>query len=168
MMRCLCMFLCSAPTNKFNHPDIQALFITYSQLYDCIGSTKWGSPIRRLAADVHFSSDSGPQALAIVDSSSCSSLISPSTSSTSRILPPTSDLRPPSSLAAPPCPAMAVGQLSQDELNEIYAFAVDLGRKAGSLLMERVEQRIAGETQPQSFEEKDNAVDIVTQTDEGK
>jgi myo-inositol-1(or 4)-monophosphatase len=63
---------------------------------------------------------------------------------------------------------MAAGQLSQDELDEIYAFAVDLGRKAGDLLMERVEQRIAGGDSPQTFEEKENAVDIVTQTDEGK
>ncbi|KAJ5432798.1 Protein qutG [Penicillium daleae] len=61
---------------------------------------------------------------------------------------------------------MAAGQLSQDELDEIYAFAVDLGRKAGDLLMERVEQRIAGGDSPQTFEEKENAVDIVTQTDE--
>lgn len=61
------------------------------------------------------------------------------------------------------------GHLSQDELDEIYSFAVDLGRKAGDLLMERVEQRISGgEGNSQSFEEKDNAVDIVTQTDEGE
>ena len=63
---------------------------------------------------------------------------------------------------------MGVGQLSRDELDEIYAFAVDLGRKAGDLLMERVEERIAGGNGPQTFEEKENAVDIVTQTDEGK
>lgn len=63
---------------------------------------------------------------------------------------------------------MAVGPLSQDELDEIYAFAVALGRKAGNLLMDRVEQRISGiDGQSQKFEEKDNAVDIVTQTDEG-
>ena len=63
---------------------------------------------------------------------------------------------------------MAVEPLSQDELDEIYAFAVDLGRKAGKLLMDRVEQRIyGGDGHSQSFEEKDNAVDIVTQTDEG-
>ncbi|OKP12670.1 Protein qutG [Penicillium subrubescens] len=61
---------------------------------------------------------------------------------------------------------MAVGQLSQDELDEIYAFAIDLGRKAGDMLMERVEQRISGSNGPQTFEEKENAVDIVTQTDE--
>ncbi|KAJ5122436.1 uncharacterized protein N7443_002540 [Penicillium atrosanguineum] len=64
---------------------------------------------------------------------------------------------------------MAAGQLSQEELDEIYAFAVDLGRKAGKLLMERVDQRISGsEGHSQKFEEKDNSVDIVTQTDEGK
>jgi myo-inositol-1(or 4)-monophosphatase len=63
---------------------------------------------------------------------------------------------------------MAVEQLSQDELDEIYAFAIDLGRKAGDMLMERVEQRISGGNGPQTFEEKENAVDIVTQTDEGK
>jgi hypothetical protein len=36
------------------------------------------------------------------------------------------------------------------------------------MLMERVEQRISGGNDPQTFEEKENAVDIVTQTDEGK
>ncbi|KAF3385643.1 Protein qutG [Penicillium rolfsii] len=61
---------------------------------------------------------------------------------------------------------MAVGQLSQNELDEIYDFAIDLGRKAGEMLMERVEQRISGSHGPQTFEEKENAVDIVTQTDE--
>ncbi|KAJ5226782.1 uncharacterized protein N7469_006788 [Penicillium citrinum] len=62
---------------------------------------------------------------------------------------------------------MAVGSFSQNELDEIYAFAIDLGRKAGDLLMSRVEQRMdGGEGNAQSFEEKDNSVDIVTQTDE--
>lgn len=64
---------------------------------------------------------------------------------------------------------MAVPDLTQNELDEIYAFAVDLGRKAGDLLMERVELRISGgEGNSQKFEEKDSSVDIVTQTDEGK
>ena len=63
---------------------------------------------------------------------------------------------------------MASAHLSQDELDAIYAFAVDLGRKAGDLLMSRVEQRISGDQgNSQKFDEKDNAVDIVTQTDEG-
>ncbi|KAJ5489224.1 Protein qutG [Penicillium diatomitis] len=61
---------------------------------------------------------------------------------------------------------MPAGKFTQDELDQIYAFAVDLGRKAGDLLMERVEQRIDGSDAPQTFEEKENAVDIVTQTDE--
>lgn len=65
--------------------------------------------------------------------------------------------------------AMAAGPFSQYELDEIYDFAVDLGRKAGKLLMERVDQRISGATNSSdAFEEKENAVDIVTQTDEGK
>jgi myo-inositol-1(or 4)-monophosphatase len=64
---------------------------------------------------------------------------------------------------------MAVPNLTQNELDEIYAFAVNLGRKAGDLLMERVELRISGgEGNSQKFEEKDSSVDIVTQTDEGK
>ncbi|KAJ5620489.1 inositol monophosphatase [Penicillium lagena] len=60
---------------------------------------------------------------------------------------------------------MAIENFPQEDLDAIYAFAVDLGRKAGKLLMDRVEQRIAG-TAAQEFEEKENAVDIVTQTDE--
>lgn len=53
----------------------------------------------------------------------------------------------------------------QAELDEIYAFAVDLGKKAGQFLLDGVEKRIAGASH--EFEEKENAVDIVTQTDEG-
>lgn len=56
--------------------------------------------------------------------------------------------------------------LAQEQLDEIYAFAVDLGRKAGELLLESIEKRIGGSDQ--SVEEKDSAVDIVTQTDEGE
>lgn len=59
------------------------------------------------------------------------------------------------------------GTLSQDELDEIYTFAIDLGRKAGKMLMDRVDQRVAG-GETNTFEEKENAVDIVTQTDEGE
>jgi myo-inositol-1(or 4)-monophosphatase len=63
---------------------------------------------------------------------------------------------------------MAIGPFTQDELDEIYTFAVDLGRKAGKLLMERVDQRISDANgHSNSFEEKENSVDIVTQTDEG-
>lgn len=59
-----------------------------------------------------------------------------------------------------------MSQLTQSELDDIYAFAVDLGRKAGQLLLDGVEKRIAGAGNYE-FEEKENAVDIVTQTDEG-
>ncbi|KAI9924884.1 hypothetical protein AWENTII_010002 [Aspergillus wentii] len=55
-------------------------------------------------------------------------------------------------------------QFSREELDEIYNFAVDLGRKAGQFLMDGVEKRIGGTSQ--AFTEKDSAVDIVTQTDE--
>lgn len=61
---------------------------------------------------------------------------------------------------------MTIMQLDQEQLDEIYTFAVDLGRKAGQLLLDSIERRIAGEGS-QSVEEKENAVDIVTQTDEG-
>lgn len=60
---------------------------------------------------------------------------------------------------------MAVTEFSQDQLDEIYIFAVDLGRKAGEMLLASIERRIGdGDNQ---FEEKDSSVDIVTQTDEG-
>ncbi|OQD89566.1 hypothetical protein PENANT_c002G08166 [Penicillium antarcticum] len=56
---------------------------------------------------------------------------------------------------------------SQEKYDEIYAFAIDLGRKAGKMLMERVDQRIDNANGAnQTFEEKENSVDIVTQTDE--
>lgn len=57
-------------------------------------------------------------------------------------------------------------QISGQELDEIYAFAVDLGKRAGRLLLDGVNRRIDG-SQEQAFVEKDNAVDIVTKTDEG-
>lgn len=53
--------------------------------------------------------------------------------------------------------------IPQDQLDEIYAFAIDIARKAGQLLLERIDQR----NTEQAYEEKDNAVDLVTQADEG-
>ncbi|OJJ49777.1 hypothetical protein ASPZODRAFT_58515 [Penicilliopsis zonata CBS 506.65] len=50
------------------------------------------------------------------------------------------------------------------DLDQIYAFAVGLGRRAGELLLARAEQRISGTAE--AVLEKDSAVDIVTQTDE--
>ncbi len=64
---------------------------------------------------------------------------------------------------------MAVGQLTEAELDEIYAFAVQLGKDAGKLLLDVAQSRFNGAGQStQDFEEKDSSVDIVTKTDEGK
>ncbi|PGH23355.1 protein qutG [Polytolypa hystricis UAMH7299] len=60
--------------------------------------------------------------------------------------------------------------VSSAELDEIYAFAIDLGKRAGKLLLDTVEKRIdggsAGDSALLASEEKDSSVDIVTQTDE--
>jgi myo-inositol-1(or 4)-monophosphatase len=58
--------------------------------------------------------------------------------------------------------------LGQEELNEIYAFAIQLGKDAGKILLERAQERFQGDDQKlQTHVEKANAVDLVTQTDEG-
>lgn len=59
---------------------------------------------------------------------------------------------------------------SDKELKEIYIFALDLGRRAGRILIEGVEKRTgaASGRDVGRQEEKMNAVDIVTQTDLGK
>ncbi len=63
---------------------------------------------------------------------------------------------------------MAV-EITDAELDGIYAFAVQLGKDAGKLLLEAAESRFNGNgDNTQSFAEKDSAVDIVTKTDEGK
>jgi myo-inositol-1(or 4)-monophosphatase len=57
---------------------------------------------------------------------------------------------------------------NQQELDEIYAFAVKLGKDAGAILLERAQERFDGTKQAeQGHVEKVNAVDLVTQTDEG-
>jgi myo-inositol-1(or 4)-monophosphatase len=60
-------------------------------------------------------------------------------------------------------------QFTPVELDEIYAFAVDLGKRAGKILLDGIEKRVGGVggSGELAFTEKDNAVDIVTQTDEG-
>uniref|UniRef100_A0A093UVV9 Protein qutG n=1 Tax=Talaromyces marneffei PM1 TaxID=1077442 RepID=A0A093UVV9_TALMA len=72
------------------------------------------------------------------------------------------------------------GEISDSQLEEIYQFAIDLGKKAGAKLMDGIHARIGGTiseissnvasnanmTSNLAFEEKDNAVDIVTQVDE--
>ncbi len=60
--------------------------------------------------------------------------------------------------------------LSDVELKEIYNFALELGRRAGKILIEGVEKRTGAEggREERKVEEKMNAVDIVTQTDLGR
>lgn len=60
--------------------------------------------------------------------------------------------------------------LSQDELKEIYTFALTLARDAGRILLDGVEKRTGDQAGRETGEqvEKMNAVDIVTQTDLGK
>lgn len=60
--------------------------------------------------------------------------------------------------------------MSDEELKELYSFALDLGRRAGKILRDGVDMRCgdsAGRTEIQQ-EQKVNSVDIVTQTDLGK
>ena len=57
-------------------------------------------------------------------------------------------------------------RISEAELQEIYAFALDLGRQAGKILLDGIEQR-TGEMSGRGIgpmEEKMNAVDIVRST----
>lgn len=65
---------------------------------------------------------------------------------------------------------MTLDHPATEDLDEIYAFAVQLGKDAGKLLMEAAQSRFSGqgrEQEPLDFVEKENSVDIVTQTDEG-
>ncbi|KIW08184.1 uncharacterized protein PV09_01115 [Verruconis gallopava] len=55
--------------------------------------------------------------------------------------------------------------VTDEELKSIYAFAVQLGKDAGTLLQTAAQARMAGKTRSKSVE-KANAVDIVTETDE--
>ena len=57
---------------------------------------------------------------------------------------------------------------SDVDLDEVYAFAVQLGKDAGNLLMDAAKARFGGQPTENRFEEKESAVDIVTKTDEGK
>ncbi|KKY17326.1 putative inositol monophosphatase [Diplodia seriata] len=57
--------------------------------------------------------------------------------------------------------------LSSQELDEIYSFAVQLGKDAGKMLLDAAMLRCKGGTVPEAAHvEKMNAVDLVTQTDE--
>lgn len=57
---------------------------------------------------------------------------------------------------------------SSPDLDEVYKFAVQLGKDAGFMLQEAAEARFSGDSIQGAHVEKENAVDIVTQTDEGQ
>lgn len=60
--------------------------------------------------------------------------------------------------------------MDAQELNEIYAFAVQLGKDAGDMLMAAAQRRIDGRGESStsvSYVEKENSVDLVTKTDNG-
>lgn len=66
-------------------------------------------------------------------------------------------------------PAINMMEISREELDEIYAFAVQLGRQAGKMLMDTAQLRIQGGDatgQEKAHVQKENAVDLVTETDE--
>lgn len=58
-------------------------------------------------------------------------------------------------------------EISEKELDEIYAFAVQLGKDAGKMLMDTAKLRMASGGAAHESVEKENAVDIVTKTDTG-
>lgn len=53
------------------------------------------------------------------------------------------------------------------DLDEIYEFAVRTGKEAGALLLQAAEARFGGAQESKKIE-KENAVDLVTQTDIGE
>lgn len=67
-----------------------------------------------------------------------------------------------------------MSHISLDELEQIYSFAIDLGKKAGSMLLQgvdiRTKDKSSSNTDKEELQlvEKDSQVDIVTQTDEGE
>lgn len=61
-----------------------------------------------------------------------------------------------------------MSDISTAELDDIYAFAVQLGKDAGDLLMSYARTRWSGTgSAAQQLVEKDSSVDIVTKADEG-
>lgn len=62
-----------------------------------------------------------------------------------------------------------MSSIGEKELEEIYAFAIQLGKDAGNLLLEAANLRMQGDgRKEQTSVEKASSVDLVTQTDEGK
>lgn len=60
-----------------------------------------------------------------------------------------------------------MNSLTERELDDIYTFAIDLGKSAGNILLEAARQRYGENAIRGEHVEKLNAVDLVTKTDEG-
>jgi myo-inositol-1(or 4)-monophosphatase len=62
-----------------------------------------------------------------------------------------------------------MSDISREDLGEIYAFAVQLGKDAGRMLMDTAQMRMGkgGAGERTEHVQKENAVDLVTETDEG-
>jgi myo-inositol-1(or 4)-monophosphatase len=60
-----------------------------------------------------------------------------------------------------------MASIDEDQLDELYTFAVHLGKQAGVMLQQAAQARISGKARTKSVE-KTSAVDIVTETDEGE
>ena len=64
-----------------------------------------------------------------------------------------------------------MADLSRHDLDEIYAFAVQLGKQAGQMLTAAAHWRIVGtpgREEEKEHVQKENAVDLVTETDESR
>jgi myo-inositol-1(or 4)-monophosphatase len=60
-----------------------------------------------------------------------------------------------------------MASLKGEELDEIYAFAIELGKQAGKILLDAAKLRYGpAASRTENHVEKLNAVDLVTQTDE--
>jgi hypothetical protein len=61
-----------------------------------------------------------------------------------------------------------MSEVLEDDLEEAYQFTIDLGKSAGKILLAGIERRrVKGDDGAHEAVEKLNAVDIVTQTDNG-
>jgi hypothetical protein len=65
-----------------------------------------------------------------------------------------------------------MSEISKEELGEIYAFAVQLGKDAGKMLLNAAKLRMGdadgkGREEMKEHVQKMNAADLVTETDEG-
>jgi myo-inositol-1(or 4)-monophosphatase len=60
-------------------------------------------------------------------------------------------------------------EIPREELDEIYSFAIGLGKQAGQMLRDAAQLRMdggGGTKEQQEHVQKENAVDLVTETDE--